>query len=197
MNAIEIKNKTARVISTLFIPPFFSLIVFIYLPAIFIHSASVKSLAIFNGIAFSVIFPMTLFFVFRKKKLIADDDAKIKEQRLIPFLWGIGFYLVGLVFFLLLNVPAIITYLWISNIIITSCIIIVNLFWKISVHAAGVGTFLGLMFFLFGYHSLFLIILVLLVCWSRIYLKCHNIFQVSAGALLGFSVVYFLLITLK
>ena len=120
MNAIEIKNKTARIISTLFIPPFFSLIVFIYLPAIFIHSASVKSLAIFNGIAFSVIFPMTLFFVFRKKKLIADDDAKIKEQRLIPFLWGIGFYLVGLVFFLLLNVPAIITYLWISNIIITS-----------------------------------------------------------------------------
>ena len=197
MTNSEFKNKAARYISTIFIPPLFSLLVYVYFPIVFIASFPLRLAAIFNGVGCSVVLPLWLFFLFRRKKLISDDDALIKEQRLIPFLFGVGFYAAGLVVFLLLKVPEVIIYLWISNIIITSAIIIINLFWKISVHAAGVGTFLGVMYYLFGLPSLFLVILVLLISWARIYLKCHSPLQVLAGTLLGFSAVYFLLISIK
>jgi len=40
--------------------------------------------------------------------------------------------------------------------------------------------------FVYGLYAVPLIIIVFMIGWARIYLKCHNIYQVLAGGLLGF-----------
>ena len=41
--------------------------------------------------------------------------------------------------------------------------------------------------FVYGLSAVPLILLLLVIGWARIYLKCHNIYQVLAGGLLGFT----------
>jgi membrane-associated phospholipid phosphatase len=40
--------------------------------------------------------------------------------------------------------------------------------------------------FVYGLSALPFILILFMIGWSRIYLKCHNIYQVLAGSLLGF-----------
>jgi len=51
--------------------------------------------------------------------------------------------------------------------------------------------------FVFGINALPLILILFMVGWARIYLKCHNIYQVLAGGALGFSstIIQMLIIT--
>ncbi len=62
----------------------------------------------------------------------------------------------------------------------------INKYWKISVHAMGSAGALAAAVFIWGPLSFLFIILVMLVGWSRIQLKCHSISQVMAGSVLGF-----------
>jgi membrane-associated phospholipid phosphatase len=40
--------------------------------------------------------------------------------------------------------------------------------------------------FVYGLSALPFILILFMIGWSRIFLKCHNIYQVLAGGLLGF-----------
>jgi hypothetical protein len=127
----------------------------------------------------------------RKKNLVSDQDALIKEQRTIPFIIATLIYFVGLFFLIYFDVSLISIAFWfcfISNTIIT---IIINKFWKISIHSMGASGAFGALVFAFGTFALPFIIIVLLVGWSRIKLKCHTLSQVVAGIVLAFSSVYF------
>lgn len=184
-------SKLARVISTLFVPPSFSLITYI-LFAIFVEETSSKSIAlIVITTLFGFVFPILMFVIMRKKNLVSDQDALIKEQRTIPFIIATLIYLVGLFFLIYFEVSLISIAFWfcfISNTIIT---IIINKFWKISIHSMGASGAFAALVFAFGTVALPFIFLVLLVAWSRIELKCHTLSQVVAGIVLAFTSVYF------
>lgn len=184
-------SKLARVISTLFVPPSFSLITYI-LFAIFVEETSSKSIAlIVITTLFGFVFPILMFVIMRKKNLVSDQDALIKEQRTIPFIIATLIYLVGLFFLIYFEVSLISISFWfcfISNTIIT---IIINKFWKISIHSMGASGAFAALVFAFGTVALPFIFLVLLVGWSRIELKCHTLSQVVAGIVLAFTSVYF------
>ncbi len=184
-------SKLARVISTLFVPPSFSLITYI-LFAIFIEENSSKSVAlIVITTLFGFVFPIMMFVIMRKKNLVSDKDALIKEQRTIPFIIATLIYLVGLFFLIYFDVSLTSIAFWfcfISNTIIT---IIINKFWKISIHSMGASGAFAALIFAFKIVAIPFIIIVLLVGWSRIELKCHTLSQVVAGIVLAFTSVYF------
>lgn len=184
-------QKIARVISTLFVPPSFSLITYI-LFAIFIEETSSKSIVlIIITTLFGFVFPILMFVIMRKKNIVSDQDALIKEQRTIPFLIATMIYLVGLLFLIYFDVSLITISFWFCFISNTLFTIIINKFWKISIHAMGASGAFAALVFAFGTVTFPFIIIVLLVGWSRIELKCHTLSQVITGIVLAFTSVYF------
>lgn len=184
------KQKTARIISTLFVPPSFTLIVYLIF-ALTIEETFIKSTLVFlNTFVFGFILPIMMFVIMRKKNLISDNDALIKDQRNIPYLIATIFYLLGLVGLILSEANIISIAFWfcyISNTLIT---LLINKFWKISVHSMGASGAAAALFFVFGWSSFVMFFIVVLVGWSRIELKCHTLSQVLAGIILAFLSVY-------
>ena len=183
-------HKIARFISTLFVPPSFTIIIYSIF-AFQLESESVKQLAtIINAIVFGFIAPIVLFLILRKKGKLSDQDASIKEERTFPFLIAIGFYLLGLLLMIKFDLNIISIAFWfcyISNTLIT---IIINKYWKISAHAMGAAGPFAAVVFAFGSVGLVMLPIVILVGWARIELKCHTLSQVVAGIILAFSSVY-------
>lgn len=183
-------DKFARFISTLFVPPSFTIIVFTIFAFTLETESKPKSIIILVAYLFGFIAPIILFIVFRKRKKIVDLDASIKEERTVPFVISVGFYLIGLILLINFNVHIISIAFWfcyISNTLIT---IFINKHWKISAHAMGAAGPLAAVTYAFGPIALIFAIIVLLVGWSRIQLKVHTTAQVIAGILFAFFSTY-------
>jgi membrane-associated phospholipid phosphatase len=183
-------HKLARFISTLFVPPSFTIIIFTIF-AFTLESEPIKqAVTILIALVFGFIAPIVLFLILRNKGKLADQDASIKEERTIPFLIAIIFYLIGLWIMIKFDLNIISIAFWfcyISNTIIT---IFINKFWKISAHAMGATGPFAAVIFVFGWIGLIMLPIVIIVGWSRIELKCHTMSQVLVGSLLAFFSVY-------
>jgi membrane-associated phospholipid phosphatase len=183
-------QKFARFISTLFVPPSFTILIFVYYAFKLENNFSKQIILIAVALIFGFILHIALFVLFKKKGRLVDMDATIKEERTTPFLISCIFYIIGLVILITQRIDVISSAFWfcyISNIIV---VIAINKFWKISVHALGSSGALAALFFVAGPVGLFFILIPLLVGWSRVKLKCHTVSQVFAGAALGFCSVY-------
>ncbi len=183
-------HKHARIISTLFVPPSFAIIIFTIFAFQLESDPSKRVATILTAMVFGFIAPIVLFLILRKKGKLADQDASIKEERTIPFLIAIVFYFIGFMLMIKYELNIISIAFWfcyISNTIIT---IIINKFWKISAHAMGAAGPFAAVTFAFGSIGLVILPIIILVGWARIELKCHTLLQVVAGVLLAFISVY-------
>jgi len=183
-------NKIARIISTVFVPPSFTLIVFTIFALVLENEFYKQLIVISTAFVFGFIAPIVLFVILRKKKKLIDIDASEKDERTFPFIISILFYLAGLIILIIFNVIIISIAFWfcyISNTLIT---IFINKHWKISAHSMGASGPLAAMTYVFGPMALVFSLIVLMVGWSRIQLKVHNAAQVSAGILLAFISTY-------
>lgn len=184
------EQKLARIISTFFVPPSFTIIVY-FIFALSVEQTLKKSLIVFLvAFVFGFLAPISMFLIMRKRKMISDNDAMIKDQRTLPYFIAILFYSIGIIIMLLTKVSIISIAFWfcyISNTIIT---ILINKYWKISAHSMGASGAAAALFFVFGWSSFAAIIVTILVGWSRIELKCHTLQQVIAGIVLAFVSVY-------
>jgi len=183
-------NKIARIISTVFVPPSFTLIVFTIFALVLENEFYKQLIVISTAFVFGFIAPIVLFVILRKKKKLIDIDASEKDERTFPFIISILFYLAGLIILIIFNVIIISIAFWfcyISNTLIT---IFINKHWKISAHSMGASGPLAAMTYVFGPMALVFSLIILMVGWSRIQLKVHNAAQVSAGILLAFISTY-------
>ncbi len=183
-------HKLARIVSTLFVPPSFTIIIFTIFACQLESQTSKQVATILIALVLGFIAPITLYLILRKKGKLADQDASIKEERTFPFIIAIGFYLIGLLLMIKFGLNIISIAFWfcyISNTLIT---IFINKFWKISAHAMGAAGPFAALVVAFGLTGLLLFPIVLLVGWSRIKLKCHSFSQVIAGIILAFISVY-------
>lgn len=182
----------ARGLSTFFIPPTLFLFTFVFL-ALFFESPENTIPVIFTTMVFGVMIPIVLFAYLVKTKKIINQDATNKEERTAPYIYGIILYAIGLIILYLSNAGDLVMTVWFAYLLNTFVILVINKFWKISAHAMGVAGPLGLFYFLFGIYSYPLFVLLLVIAWSRIYLKCHTPLQVAMGSIYGFFSVYLLL----
>jgi membrane-associated phospholipid phosphatase len=183
-------QKFARFISTLFVPPSFTIFIFIYFAVRFETDLSKKIVLLLVTLIFGFILHIALFLYFKKKGRLVDMDASIKEERTIPFLISAVFYLLGLCILIAFKINIISIAFWfcyISNVFI---VVLINKFWKISVHSIGAFGSLASLFFAAGPVALLFFFIPLLVGWSRVKLKFHTLAQVTAGAVFGFCSVY-------
>jgi len=186
----ELKNKLARFISTLFVPPSFTIIVFTLFAFILETESIKKVITILVAFLFGFTAQIILFIVLRKRGKIVDLDASVKEERTRPFLISVGFYLIGLVILIIFNINIISIAFWFCYISNTLVTILINRHWKISAHAMGAAGPLAAVTYVFGPIALIFTMLVMLVGWSRIQLKVHNFTQVIVGILFAFISTY-------
>lgn len=182
-------KKFAKIISYLFVPPVLNFLIFIYFSIYFEQQK--KWISIFISFLLGLVIPVFAFIYFRKKGKIVNDDATIKEERTIPYIYAILFTISGLVISSLFHLNIFITKLWLIYLICSILIININRFWKISAHTMGAGMPLGASLFI-DQTWLFLIIMIL-VGTSRYILKVHTILQILLGGFIGFITSFLIL----
>ncbi len=187
---IKSSSRIARVISTIFVPPSFTLILFTYFAFHFETDLSKKIILILVSFLFGFLFHILLFIYFKSKGKLIDLDATIKEERTIPFILSEIIYLIGFIILTLNNINLISIAFWFCYISNTFIVVLINKNWKISVHAMGASGPLAILVYLFGPIGGIFFMIPFVVGWSRIKLKCHTFSQVMIGALFGFVSTY-------
>ena len=185
------KDKLARIVSTVFVPPSFTIIIFIIF-ALYLETDFTKILVtMLVALIFGFISPIVLFLHYRKRGKIVDIDASIKEERTVPMSISLIFFTMGFIFLLLYKVNIISMAFWFCYISNTLIAILINKKWKISAHTMGASGPIAALTFVFGPVSLIYLVISIFVGWSRIQLKCHSFGQVMAGGIFAFISTYF------
>jgi membrane-associated phospholipid phosphatase len=182
-------NLIARTISTIFIPPVNLFAVIVYIAFLLENNIGKQTSIIVISFVFTLFAPILYFILMLKQKKIVNKDATNKEERTIPYLFGILFLSLGLLALYLIQINQILLVFFIIQIVNSFLLIAVNYFWKISAHMIGFSSPVAFLFFFSGNQVIIPISLVLLIIlgWSRYYLKCHSFSQILAGVIFGFG----------
>lgn len=183
-------NKLARIFSTIFVPPSFTILIFTFFAINLEVLPERKYTTIVTAFTFGFGFIIMLFLYLRKRQMIGDEDATVKDERTFPYMVSVLFYMMGFYVLVKSQVNPITLSFWICYITNTIIVVLINKFWKISAHSIGAAGALAAMTIYLGYDALYLSPIVILVGWSRIKLRCHDISQVAAGILFGFFSTY-------
>lgn len=133
-----------------------------------------------------VFFPFLPVIYFYKKKVV-DLYISNRKARTPFFLVAIISYATAAIVFFATN-TSIMFLLALGYTIVSIVLLAVNLFWKVSIHCAGVTGPIFALFFVFGIKALPLSLIIMLVCWSRIKLKNHTFAQTIVGTLIALTV---------
>jgi len=132
--------------------------------------------------------PLTYIALGRRFGWVSGFDLPRREER-TPF---IAVNLIGnsLGFFLLraLNAPVSLSALLLVYVALGVTMMTISSFWKISLHAGGVGGFAAFLTWVFGPVWGLTFLALPLIGWARVYRKRHNWAQVAAGGIVGTSV---------
>lgn len=190
----DTKNKIARLISTLFLPPTFSFLNFTYLNFYYDQSSSQLIVNLLISLSATVILPIIYFVIQRIKGKIHDNDAVRREQRNNTYIFTVVIFLIASILLYLNDAPVLITSLMLCYFLNTSLVFLINLLYKISVHTFTAAGSLALFTLISPILVGILSIITLAVMWSRIQLKVHTQGQVLLGLVCG---IFLTLIGLK
>ena len=155
------------------------------------------------GIVFFTTFflPAAFIFFMIKKGLIGSLYIDAREERTVPYIVTIVFFILTYYLLKQLQLSSIYSFFMIGATLLVISVLLINMFWKISSHMAAIGALtgmvIGLSWFL-GMLFLGLIITALvlsgIVGYARLRLNAHTPAQVYGGFLLGAVLVSLLFV---
>ncbi|MDD3739955.1 MAG: phosphatase PAP2 family protein [Bacteroidales bacterium] len=195
-------NYLARAISYAFHPllmaSFAVLIVFNSGHYLSVVNAELRNTIYSIYIILTFVLPALFIPVFYYLGIISKLEIDNKKERLLPLMTVAIMYALSWYFMSRVQMPPILLNIILSSLISVLITSAITIFWKISLHCAGMGGLLGFVFYLANQKDLsmlligFIVILASgVVASSRLYLKRHSQAQVYVGYALGFFVVYF------
>jgi hypothetical protein len=116
---------------------------------------------------------------------LSDIDVSRRSQRFGPFIFGIISAMIGWLILTLTDGPRNLQTVMIITIFSGIIMMMITLWWKISLHASSLGGVATMLTVLYGAVMLPLFVLLVLVSWSRVVLRRHTVPQVIAGSLAG------------
>lgn len=140
----------------------------------------------------SSLVPMAVIVYGARRGRWDGHHVRDRDGRLVPFLVALLSISVGLLLLVGFGAPWLMIVLDLVLIALLLIAIAVTLGWKLSIHAASVAGGASVLHWLYQpawWVTGLLIVLVGLVCWSRVRLTDHTIAQVLAGVPLGALVV--------
>lgn len=202
---MKILGALARLFSTVLNPllmPTYAAFLALWTSVLCYIATGTRFAVIIVILGITCILPMAFIAVLHNFKFISDKRLLSRRERWLPYVFSVvcyisaAFYLDHVhapMWFILFMVGSALTY-------ITSTII--NFWWKISAHMAGIASLLAFMIcihdFGLGAFNLFYIICALIILCgclgsSRIFLDRHSFWQVAAGFANGFLWIYLLM----
>jgi membrane-associated phospholipid phosphatase len=172
----------ARIFSTVCNPFLTALVLFVILAGARSHGPTDFWILLFNSIAFTSIGPMLYIFWLYATNRISDLDMSVRTEREHVFGAFVVSYALGTADLALIHAPAIMTASMAAYSASALVVQAITRSWKISTHALGITAPIIALTYLFGREPLPFIILIPIVCWSRVYLRAHTVLQVIAGA---------------
>lgn len=136
---------------------------------------------IFVTLLFLSLLPLLYGAFVYKTKRISNTEITERGERLVPFFVITCIYGGYLLVTVLLAAPEIFKTLAVYFFALAFLLSVVTIFWKVSVHTAGVTQFVLLLTILIGSQALILSPLIILTAWLRIKMKSHDIWQVLGG----------------
>lgn len=142
----------------------------------------------------TIFFPAFTIILLKALGFIDSIFLRTQRERIIPYIaTNIYYFWMYLVFRNQPDVPLILTAFIFGIFVCSSLALLANVYFKISMHAMGVGAFLGVMLIIFfsgTVYAVFLpamlvILLTGFVCTSRLIVSNHSPFDIYAGILLG------------
>ncbi len=154
-----------------------------------VSDASAWAWALFS-ISSCILLPSLFIVWLMRRGQVTDFDVYVREQRHLPYLVSLGCTSLSLLVMALWRAPHLFIILTGGVVGQSVLMFLVNLRWKISVHASGTACFAILTWQLFGLPWATLLLAVPLVAWSRVRLGRHTAAQVIAGSALGGGLLY-------
>ena len=139
-------------------------------------------------------FPFLGILYFHRKKVV-DIYVSQREARTPFFIIAIASYATAAIIFSATSTK-IMFLLALGSLFVSIICMGINVFWKVSVHCAGVTGPIFALIFVYGVTALPLAPIIGLVGWSRIKLNNHTFGQTLAGTLISLSVGLVLFSTL-
>ena len=140
------------------------------------------------------LFPFLAILYFKHKKVV-DIYVSQRTSRTPFFIIAIASYASAAIIFSVTE-TRIMFLLALGSLFVSIIAMGINMFWKVSIHCAGVTGPIFALVYVFGVAALPLATIIGLVGWSRIKLKNHTFGQTLAGTLLSLSVGVVLFTTL-
>lgn len=201
-------NSVARVVTVVFHPlfmPVYGLIIIFAAPTLFYYlPPAVKRILILIVMVNNVLIPLALIPLLRYKSIISSWLMENRNDRVIPLIAVSFFYFVTSFILLRFSIPALLKAYFISVSVLALLMLIINFFYKISIHSAGAGALSGLIVALWssmGDNLLWFMVPVLLVSGlimtSRLKRNVHNPLQVYSGFVTGFAVVMAIMLSFQ
>ncbi|WP_322814413.1 phosphatase PAP2 family protein [Chloroflexus sp.] len=126
--------------------------------------------------------PPTIFFNIRLHQgAYSDDDISIRSQRNELYLFGMLNVTIGTLLLWLLNAPLPLLAMLVSVLVMNLISFFINLFWKISIHSASIGSCATLASIYLPALGSICWIAAAVLGWARLRTRNHTLMQVIAG----------------
>ena len=192
--------KTANVFSVMFHPlfiPLYGLILIYSSPTLFSFIPFQMKRTIFILVlANNVLLPLSLAAVLYYRGAIKTFNARDRNERVVLLTFALVMYTITAFLLIRIQVPNLFRAYFISIAIVTLVTLVITAFYRISLHAAGIGGLLSLIVFmilLFDIRTAWQLVTVLFfggaVMSSRLYLEDHTPTEVWTGLLAGAGVM--------
>jgi membrane-associated phospholipid phosphatase len=186
-------DRSALLISNLLCPPAVAGIGMLLAAAIQPTPQRWGYAAAYIGLAICV--PLLVLLCLLYRGCVSDLDVTQRQERLIPFITALGGAAAACGYLYYLEAPQLLLRFAIAHTAVMTLVFLITLYWKISVHSAGIAGVATFFSSVIGF-PLIAFAPVLLVGWSRVHLGRHTVGQVCAGGGLGGLIFTLMLPTL-
>jgi hypothetical protein len=192
-------EKIARAISILFHPvlmPVYGMIIIVTAPTLYNYIPfDVKKLLVLIMLINNVLLPLSMIPFFIHRHMISSWDITERKERNIPLILSSILYMITTYIFFRFPVPYFLKTYVLAVTLISLISMLVNFWWKISLHSVAAGTILALVLVL-SYKMytplIWFIVPVMiaggLIMSSRLRLNLHNPAEVWTGYLTGIAI---------
>ena len=194
----SVVKTLAHLFSYLFHPIFIPLYAVAFL--VFIHpsyfsgfSMAAKKQTLLIVFINAVAFPILAVVLLKAVGFIQSIFLKTQKDRIIPYMaCGIFFFWAYLVFKNQTNYPLILSSFLLGVFLASSAALLANIYFKISMHATGVGGLLGIFLLIMKSNTMLMtwplciaIAITGLVCTARLLISDHSIKEIYIGLIAG------------
>lgn len=164
------------------------LVTYVMLVALLLPLApSISQFILWYAVAATGLITLPIIYVLwlLRRNRISHFFLPVRQQRTSVYLFTIASCLLGFFVLVLVHAPPLLSAFTLMMAVNTIVMSLINLYWKISGHTAGLIAPLITLTFQYGSATFALYLLVPLVVWARIVVRAHTPAQAVTGALLG------------